>query len=65
MKYCKYEILHIDQFHFSQLDIRDNFFDSLRKDYEEVNDWFEKNKKVMKLFMFIKMLVIKFKDFCI
>lgn len=45
MKYCEYQVLNIDKVSFSELDINDDFFDSLRKDYTEFNVWFNKKQR--------------------
>jgi|GEM_PF-7004653 len=37
MRYCEYQVLNIDKVSFSELDINDEFFNSLREDYTKFN----------------------------
>lgn len=45
MKYYKYEVLNIEDKLFSDLNLNDTFFDSLKKDYPGFINWF--NKKIV------------------
>lgn len=45
MEYCDYQVLNIDKVCCSKLDLNDQFFDSLREDYEKFNIWFSTKQK--------------------
>ncbi|MCL8210792.1 hypothetical protein LT336_00536 [Spiroplasma sp. JKS002671] len=45
MRYCEYQVLNIDKVSFSELDINDEFFNSLREDYPKFNTWFNMKQR--------------------